>query len=138
MMTGEGQSQEHNHYPGYQHCKAKVAFGMLSKIWKTMFSAQRSNVETVLLYGCSTSKVTNTVTTKLQTFINRCIRNMAKDLLAEPNGPTTRDNGPGANRRQNMEEKVAVDSSHPTARRQFHCNVRHAMESTYPYRQTSE
>jgi hypothetical protein len=61
--------------------KANVAFVQLCRIWKnknirmkTKLEIFSSNVKAVLLYGCETWKVTNSITQKLQSFINRCLR----------------------------------------------------------------
>jgi hypothetical protein len=61
--------------------KANVAFVQLYRIWKnknirikTKLNIFNSNVKAVLLYGCETWKVTNSITQKLQSFINRCLR----------------------------------------------------------------
>ena len=63
--------------------KAKGAFGILSPIWRNSSFPNRlkirifnSNVITVLLYGSSTWKVTKSITTKLQVFVNRCLRSI--------------------------------------------------------------
>jgi nucleosome binding factor SPN SPT16 subunit len=61
--------------------KANVAFVHLYRIWKnknirmkTKLNIFNSNMKVVLLYGCETWKVTNSITQKLQSFINRCLR----------------------------------------------------------------
>jgi hypothetical protein len=61
--------------------KANVTFVQLYRIWKnknirmkTKLKIFNSNVKAVLLYGCGTWKVTNLITQKLQSFINRCLR----------------------------------------------------------------
>jgi hypothetical protein len=41
---------------------------------KTKLKIFNSNVKAILLYGCETWKVTNSITQKLQFFINRCLR----------------------------------------------------------------
>jgi hypothetical protein len=41
---------------------------------KTKLKIFNSNVKAVLLYGCETWKVTNSITQKLQSFINHCLR----------------------------------------------------------------
>ena len=46
---------------------SSVSRGVKVKIFK-------SNVLSVLLYGCSTWKVSKSITSKLQVFINRCLR----------------------------------------------------------------
>ena len=65
--------------------KARTAFNQLSKIWKasnislrTKLRLFNSNVKSVLLYGCETWKTTQTIIKRLQTFINRCLRNILK------------------------------------------------------------
>ena len=61
--------------------KAKRAFGILSPIWRNSSFPNslkvcifKINVVSVLLYGSSTWKVTKSITTKLQVFVNRCLR----------------------------------------------------------------
>ena len=61
--------------------KAKCAFGMLSSIWRNnslpislKVKLFHTNVLSVLLYGCSTWRVVKSLTSKLQVFVNRCLR----------------------------------------------------------------
>ena len=63
--------------------KARHAFNTLRPIWRaTSLSLQNkirifgTNVKSVLLYGSETWRVTKTNTNKLQTFINKCLRNV--------------------------------------------------------------
>ena len=63
--------------------KARHAFNTLRPIWRTTALSIRNkirifntNVKSVLLYGSETWRVTKTNTHKLQTFINRCLRNI--------------------------------------------------------------
>ena len=63
--------------------KARHAFTTLRPIWRsTALSLHNkirifnTNVKSVLLYGSETWRVTKTNTHKLQTFINRCLRNI--------------------------------------------------------------
>ena len=63
--------------------KAKAAFGILSPIWRNSSFPNslkvrifKSNVVSVLLYGSSTWKDTKSITTKLQIFVNRCLRSV--------------------------------------------------------------
>ena len=63
--------------------KARHAFNTLRQIWRsktlspqTKIRIFNSNVKSVLLYGSETWRVTKTGTHKLQTFVNRCIRNI--------------------------------------------------------------
>jgi hypothetical protein len=58
-----------------------MAFVQLYRIWKnknirlkTKLIIFNSNVKAILLYGCETWKVTSSITQKLQSFINRCLR----------------------------------------------------------------
>ena len=61
--------------------KAKGVFVHLCPVWRNhniskgvkirIFSA---NVQSVLLYACETWKTTNQITRRLQTFINKCLR----------------------------------------------------------------
>lgn len=61
--------------------KANVAFVQLYPIWrnrnisrKTKLRIFNTNVKSVLLYACETWKVTSSVTSQLQVFVNRCLR----------------------------------------------------------------
>ena len=63
--------------------KARHTFNTLRPIWRaTSLSLQNkirifgTNVKFVLLYGSETWRVTKTNTNKLQTFINKCLRNV--------------------------------------------------------------
>ena len=63
--------------------RARHAFNTLRPIWRaTSLSLQNkirifgTNVKSVLLYGSETWRVTKTNTNKLQTFINKCLRNV--------------------------------------------------------------
>ena len=63
--------------------KARHAFNTLRPIWRaTSLSLPNkirifgTNVESVLLYGSETRRVTKTNTNKLQTFINKCLKNI--------------------------------------------------------------
>jgi hypothetical protein len=61
--------------------KANGAFIQLYPVWKnnristrTKLRIFRSNVKSLLLYGSETWKVIKSTTSKLQTFVNRCLR----------------------------------------------------------------
>jgi hypothetical protein len=61
--------------------KAQTTFSALYKIWHSMaYSTQtklrffNSNVKAVLFYSCETWKNSNSITAKLQVFINKCLR----------------------------------------------------------------
>lgn len=61
--------------------KARSSFNMLNRIWKTKYISIttklrifNSNVKTILLYGSETWRTTLNITSKLQTFTNRCLR----------------------------------------------------------------
>ena len=61
--------------------KARVAFLMLSKIWKskliklkTKMRIFNSSVKSVLLYSSETWRITKHTVNKIQTFVNRCLR----------------------------------------------------------------
>ncbi|RUS72754.1 hypothetical protein EGW08_019489 [Elysia chlorotica] len=63
--------------------KARHAFRTLRSVWSSSALAQHgkirifsSDVKSVLLYGSETWRTTKTNTQKLQTFINRCLRNI--------------------------------------------------------------
>ena len=65
--------------------KVRHAFNTLIPIWRsTALSLHNkirifnTNVKSVLLYGSETWRVTKTSIHKLQTFINRCLRNILK------------------------------------------------------------
>ena len=61
--------------------KARHAFAMLRPVWKSTSLSKRnklrifnSNVKSVLLYGSETWRETKTLSIKLQTFVNKCLR----------------------------------------------------------------
>ena len=63
--------------------KARYAFNTLRQIWRSIALSVRNkirifntNVKSVLLYGSETWDVTKISTQKLQTFTNRCLRNI--------------------------------------------------------------
>ena len=63
--------------------KTKGAFGILSPIWRNgsfpnslKIRIFKSKVVSVLLYGSSTWQITGSISTKLQVFVNRCLRNI--------------------------------------------------------------
>ncbi len=63
--------------------KARGAFSRLKNVWRANsinlhFKIKLFNacVKSVLLYGCEIWFVTENVTRKLQTFVNRCLRNI--------------------------------------------------------------
>jgi len=65
--------------------KAQVTFSTLKKIWhSTAYSTQTklrlfsTNLKAVLLYGCGTWKNSKCITTKLQVFINKCLRKILR------------------------------------------------------------
>ena len=65
--------------------KARVAFLMLSKIWKskliklkTKMRIFNSSVKSVLLYSSETWRITKHTVNKIQTFVNRCLRRIMK------------------------------------------------------------
>jgi hypothetical protein len=62
---------------------ANVAFSSLRHIWSSNRLSLRlklkffnSNVKSVLMYGCETWKVTETLNNKLQVFVNKCLRSI--------------------------------------------------------------
>ena len=65
--------------------KARHAFITLAPVWRSTALSIRNklrifntNVKAVLLYGSETWRVTNTLSNKLQTFVNGCLRNILK------------------------------------------------------------
>lgn len=65
--------------------KARQCFGMLHRTWSSTTITRRtkvrlfnSNVKSVLLYGCETWKITAEVVSKLQIFVNRCLRKLCR------------------------------------------------------------
>ena len=64
---------------------ARQAFANLKQVWrsthisvKTKVRIFNTNVKTVLLYGSETWRTTETAKNRLQTFVNRCLRNILK------------------------------------------------------------
>ena len=65
--------------------KARHAFITLRRVWNSSALSKttkvrifNTNVKTILLYGSETWKVTNAISNRLQTFINRCLRQILK------------------------------------------------------------
>ena len=65
--------------------KAKRAFLQLQTIWKSRELSQRtkirisnSNIKSVLLYGDEAWRITRATVTKVQTFINICLRGILR------------------------------------------------------------
>lgn len=61
--------------------RARGAYATLSKVWNSSQISKRhkvnifnSSVKSVLLYGCETWKVTESISSKIQVFINKCLR----------------------------------------------------------------
>lgn len=61
--------------------KARAAYGQLKPVWMSTVITRRtkikmfnSNVKSVLLYGCETWFVRNDITSRLQVFVNKCLR----------------------------------------------------------------
>ena len=64
---------------------AQAAFSALNKLWhsatystQTKFRIFNTNVKAVLLYGCETWKKSKYIKTKLQVFINKCLRKILR------------------------------------------------------------
>ena len=79
-MTPEGDSEKDAEA---RIIKANQAFGMLKPFWRnrkisteTKLRIYKSNVLSVLLYGAECWKVTSSLTHKLETFQNKCLRNI--------------------------------------------------------------
>ena len=69
--------------------KARMAFTSLKNVWKSRHISTKtklrffnSNVKSVLLYGSDTWRSTKKIMSKVQTFINGCLRKNIKNLLA--------------------------------------------------------
>lgn len=65
--------------------RARSAYVTLSRVWNSSQLSKRhkvnifnSSVKSVLLYGCETWKVTESISTKLQVFVNKCLRKINK------------------------------------------------------------
>lgn len=65
--------------------KARCAFSKLNNVWRcpqisrlTKIRIFNTNVKSVLLYACETWKVTNAISSKIQTFVNRCLRRVCR------------------------------------------------------------
>jgi hypothetical protein len=63
--------------------KARGVFARMSKIWRANYLSTKTKlrifnacVKSGLLYGCETWYVTTNIETKLQSFINRCLRSI--------------------------------------------------------------
>lgn len=76
--------------------KARTAFEMLRNVWySTQISKNlklrifKSNVLSVLLYGCETWKITENITSSIQVFVNKCLRRIR--MITWPNVITNDD-----------------------------------------------
>jgi hypothetical protein len=65
--------------------KAQQAFAILRPVWRSTAISTRtklrifsSNIKSVLLYGCETWKVSTTISKKIQTFVNKCLRQILR------------------------------------------------------------
>ena len=65
--------------------KARQAFGSFKRVWASTKLSRRlklqifnSNIKSVLLYGCETWKVTRQTTSRIQVFVNRCLRQILR------------------------------------------------------------
>lgn len=65
--------------------KARHAYASLGRVWRSSQISKKhklrifnTSVKSVLLYGSETWKVTNTITNKLQVFLNKCLRRILK------------------------------------------------------------
>ena len=67
--------------------KAKEALEILSPIWRNSLKVRifKSNVVSVFMYGSSTYKATKSITTKLQAFMNRCLRSIFHNTISNVN-----------------------------------------------------
>ena len=70
--------------------KARGSFSKLRKVWlnkslckDTKIKIFNACVKSVLLYGCETWLVTKEIQCKIQTFANRCLRYIFKNLVAK-------------------------------------------------------
>jgi hypothetical protein len=69
---------------------AKGAFALLRPLWRskeisrnTKLRIFNTNVKYVLLYGCETWKITRTISHKLQSFVNTCLRTILNSRWPE-------------------------------------------------------
>lgn len=65
--------------------KARQAFYMLNKVWNASNLSRnlklkifKTNCLAVLLYGCETWKVTSSIESKIQVFVNKCLKRILK------------------------------------------------------------
>ena len=114
--------------------KARSAFGILSPVWRNANLSTglklrlfKSNVVSVLLYGCCTWKVTSIVTSRLQIFVNRCLRKILR--IYWPNNISNTE----LLRRAHMKERL--DCSHPSQRRKMYAKKSYEVE---PFNQFSK
>ncbi|KDR12593.1 uncharacterized protein LOC110836089 [Zootermopsis nevadensis] len=90
--------------------KANGAFVRFYLLWKSNRISTRtklcifcSNVKSVLLYGSETWKVTKTITSKLQAFVNRCLRRILN--IHWPEVIPTKNSGQGQESEVSMQIK---------------------------------
>ena len=65
--------------------KARQSFGALNNVWRSSQISRnlkikifKTNVLSVLLYGCETWKVTNAIESQIQVFVNNCLRRILR------------------------------------------------------------
>lgn len=65
--------------------KARHAYAALGRVWRSSQISKKqklrifnTSVKSVLLYGCETWKVTHTLSSRLQVFLNKCLRRILK------------------------------------------------------------
>ena len=75
--------------------KARQAFNTLSPVWnstsistKTKLRIFTTNVKSVLIYGSQTRRVARSISSKLQTFIKKCLRRILKIYWPEKKSAT--------------------------------------------------
>ena len=101
--------------------KARAAFVMLKNIWasagismRTKLRIFKSNVKSVLLYGCETWRTTQTIQQKIQTFFNTCMRRIYNPMAREdPKRRSVGASGTGTSGQADTVEEVGLDRTHP-------------------------
>jgi hypothetical protein len=136
--------------------RIKKAFVQLYRIWKnknirikTKLKIFNSNVKAILLYGCETWKVNNSITQKLRFFINRCLRRIlnvrwpeviSNIMLWETTGETPVEPqikkrrwkwiGHTIRKNENAVERIALDWNRQSTRKKRKTWRRSVMEET--------
>ena len=101
--------------------KARGSFSILRRVWlckslrkDTKIRIFNACVKSVLSYGCETWLVTNEIQHKIQTFVNRCLRYIIKNMVAKYyfQQRSMESNRTRRYKFRNKKKKIQMDRSH--------------------------